>query len=61
MIKSKGHYLDCLELLERNSRHCDYIKNQVEELRSLIDEHFELLEKCDGLRRKLEENACGKR
>ena len=49
MTKSKGHYLDCLEIMERNSRHCDYIKNQADEIRALIEEYFELLEKYDEL------------
>lgn len=49
MTKSKGHYLDCLELIERNSRHSEYVKNQADELRKLIDDHFELLRKYDEL------------
>lgn len=52
MTKSKGHYLDCLELIERNSRHSDYIKNQADELRKLIDDHFELLRKYDELQKE---------
>ena len=52
MTKSKGHFLDCLELIERNSRHSEYVKNQVDEIRSLIEEHFELLEKYDELQEK---------
>ena len=48
---SKGHYLDCVEIMERNSRHCDYIKNQAAELRQLIEDHYDLLEKHDALER----------
>lgn len=47
MTKSKGHYLDCLELIERNSRHSEYVKNHADEIRTLIEEYFELLEKYD--------------
>lgn len=61
MTKSKGHYLDCLELIECNSRHSEYVKNQVAELRKLIDDHFELLEKYDELQRELEEYEYGQR
>lgn len=60
-MKSKGHYLDCLELIERNSRHSEYVKNQADELRKLVDDHFELLEKYDELQRELEEENCGQR
>lgn len=52
MTKSKGHFLDCLELIERNSRRSEYVKNQVAELRKLIDDHFELLEKYDELQKE---------
>ena len=52
MTKSKGHYLDCVEIMERNSRHCDYLKNQANELRQLIDDHFELLRKYDELQKE---------
>ena len=52
MMKSKGHFLDCLELIERNFRHSEYVKNQVAELRKLIDDHFELLEKYDESQEK---------
>lgn len=41
MNSSKGHYLDCLEIVERNSRHSDYVKNQVNELHDFIEESFE--------------------
>lgn len=41
MNSSKGHYLDCLEIVERNSRHSDYVKNHVNELHDFIEEHFE--------------------
>ena len=51
MAKSKGHYLDFLELIERNSRHCDYVHNQAEELKKLIEDHFELMEKHEALER----------
>lgn len=37
---NKGHYLDCIELLERNSRKSSYVKNQAEDLRQLVDEHY---------------------
>lgn len=52
MAKSKGHYLDCVELIERNSRDCDYIRNQADELRQLINEHYELLDTHDKLERQ---------
>ena len=52
MTKSKGHYLDCLELIERNSRHSEYVKNQADEIRALIEEHFELLEKYESQENK---------
>lgn len=57
MTKSKGHYLDCLELIERNSRHSDYIKNQADEIRALIEEHFELLEKYELQEKKAGQNS----
>lgn len=41
---NKGHYLDCIELLERNSRKSSYVKNQAEDLRRLVDEHYQLVE-----------------
>lgn len=41
MNSSKGHYLDCLEIVERNTRHSDYVKNQVNELHDFIEERFE--------------------
>lgn len=41
---NKGHYLDCIELLERNSRKSSYVKNQAEDLRRLVDEHYQLIE-----------------
>lgn len=52
MTKSKGHYLDCLELIERNSRHSEYVKNQADEIRALIEEHFDLLRKYNELQEK---------
>lgn len=61
MTKSKGHYLDCLELIELNSRRSEYVKNQADELRKLIDDHFELLRKYDELQRELEEYEYGQR
>ena len=41
---NKGHYLDCIELLERNSRKSSYVKNQADDLRRLVDEHYQLVE-----------------
>lgn len=41
MNSSKGHYLDCLEIVERNTRHSDYVKNQVNELHDFIEDRFE--------------------
>ena len=41
MNSSKGHYLDCLEIVERNARHSDYVKNQVNELHDFIEDRFE--------------------
>lgn len=48
---NKGHYLDCIELLERNSRKPSYIKNQAEGLRQLVDEHYQLIEQHEQLER----------
>lgn len=57
MTKSKGHYMDCLELIERNSRHSEYVKNQVDEIRTLIEEHFELLKKYESQEKKTGQNS----
>ncbi len=58
---NKGHYLDCIELLERNSRKSSYVKNQAEDLRRLVDEHYQLVEdhtklesKCLGQQTKID-------
>ena len=51
MNKSKGHYLDCLEIISRNSRDCDYIKNQASDLRNLIEDYFQLQEDHQKLER----------
>lgn len=48
---NKGHYLDCIELLERNSRKSNYVKNQTEDLRRLVDEHYRLVEDHTKLER----------
>lgn len=48
---NKGHYLDCIELLERNSRKSSYVKNQAEDLRRLVDEHYQLVEDHTKLER----------
>lgn len=48
---NKGHYLDCIELLERNSRKSSYVKNQAEELRQLVEEHYRLVEDHTKLER----------
>lgn len=48
---NKGHYLDCIELLERNSRKSSYVKNQAEDLRQLFDEHYQLIEQHEQLER----------
>lgn len=48
---NKGHYLDCIELLERNSRKSSYVKNQAEALRQLVDEHYQLIEQHEQLER----------
>lgn len=48
---NKGHYLDCIELLERNSRKSNYVKNQAEDLRKLVDEHYRLIEQHEQLER----------
>lgn len=48
---NKGHYLDCIELLERNSRKSSYVKNQAEDLRQLVDEHYQLIEQHEQLER----------
>lgn len=48
---NKGHYLDCIELLERNSRKSSYVKNQAEDLRRLVDEHYRLIEQQEQLER----------
>ena len=57
MTKSKGHYMDCLELIERNSRHSEYVKNHADEIRTLIEEHFELLEKYESQEKKTGQNS----
>lgn len=49
---NKGHYLDCIELLERNSRKSSYVKNQAEDLRRLVDEHYQLVEDYEALKSK---------
>lgn len=48
---NKGHYLDSIELLERNSRKSSYVKNQAEDLRRLVDEHYQLIEQHEQLER----------
>lgn len=48
---NKGHYLDRIELLERNSRKSSYVKNQAEDLRRLVDEHYQLIEQHEQLER----------
>lgn len=48
---NKGHYLDCIELLERNSRKSSYVKNQAEDLRQLVDEHYQRIEQHEQLER----------
>ena len=48
---NKGHYLDCIELLERNSRKSSYVKNQAEDLRQLVDAHYQLIEQHEQLER----------
>lgn len=48
---NKGHYLDCIELLERNGRKSSYVKNQAEDLRRLVDEHYQLVEDHTKLER----------
>lgn len=48
---NKGHYLDCIELLERNSRKSSYVKNQADDLRRLVDEHYQLVEDHTKLER----------
>lgn len=48
---NKGHYLDCIELLERNSSKSSYVKNQAEDLRQLVDEHYQLIEQHEQLER----------
>lgn len=49
---NKGHYLDCIELLERNSRKSSYAKNQAEDLRQLVDEHYQLVDEYKALKSK---------
>lgn len=49
---NKGHYLDCIELLERNSRKSSYVKNQAEDLRRLVDEHYRLVDEYKALKSK---------
>lgn len=49
---NKGHYLDCIELLERNSRKSSYVKNQADDLRRLVDEHYQLIEQHEQLERE---------
>lgn len=49
---NKGHYLDCIELLERNSRKPSYVKNQAEDLRRLVDEHYRLVDEYKALKSK---------
>ena len=49
---NKGHYLDCIELLERNSRKSSYVKNQAEDLRRLVDEHYQLVDEYKALKSK---------
>ena len=51
---NKGHYLDCIELLERNSRKSSYVKNQAEDLRRLVDEYKALKSKCLGRQTKID-------
>lgn len=48
---NRGHYLDCIELLERNSRKSSYFKNQAEDLRRLVDEHYQLVDDYTKLER----------
>jgi len=48
---NKGHYLDCIELLERNSRKSSYVKNQADDLRRLVDERYQLVEDHTKLER----------
>lgn len=48
---NKGHYLDCIELLERNSRKSSYVKNQAEDLRQLVEEYYRLVEDHTKLER----------
>ena len=47
---NKGHYLDCIELLERNSRKSSYVKNQAEDLRQLVEEHYRLVDEYKALK-----------
>lgn len=49
---NKGHYLDCIELLERNSRKSSYVKNQAEDLRQLVEEHYRLVDEYKALKSK---------
>lgn len=49
---NKGHYLDCIELLERNSRKSSYVKNQAEDLRQLVDEYYQLVDEYEALKSK---------
>ena len=49
---NKGHYLDCIELLERNSRKSSYAKNQADDLRRLVDEHYQLVDEYKALKSK---------
>lgn len=51
MTQSKGHYLDCLEIIEKNSRNSEYVKNQSKDLKNLIDAYFDLVEKHQNLER----------
>lgn len=50
---NKGHYLDCIELLERNSRKSSYVKNQAEDLRQLVEEHYRLVDEYKALKSKM--------
>lgn len=57
MTKSKGHYMDCFELMEKISRHSDCVRNQADELRELISAYFELLEKYESQEKKTGQNS----
>lgn len=43
-MKPKSYYLDCLEIIEKNSRQSDYCQNKIKALKDLIDSHYELVE-----------------